>query len=350
MWQWIKRGLLAFAVCMVATGLGGLAYVWSLDLDRQPSADPNSKTADLDFMRNAVTPARGRVLAVVTSVERFPDGRKRAGFELTELSRAYYIFEANGYEVDIASPQGGSPPMRLDDDMAETDYAFLNDTKAMARLTASLRTQDVDASRYAAVYFVGGKGTMFDFPGDAAIQNIVKHVYQTGGVIGAVCHGPAALLEVALDDGTPLLRGRRATGFSNAEELFLIEDARTLFPYLLQDRMTERGAHYAEVPMYLDNVVVDGRLVSGQNPWSTWSVAEAMVRVLGHTPVARAPTREELAIQVLATYHEGGIDAARKARAARPQADKRLLLMHALMAGMQWRIGDAWRLQSLAHG
>lgn len=141
---------------------------------------------------------------------------------------------------------------------------------------------DVDASRYAAVYFVGGKGAMF--------------------------------------------------------------------PYLQQDRLVRQGARYEEGPMYLDNTVVDGRLVTGQNPWSTWSTAEAMVRALGHAPVARDPTREELAVQVLAAYHRGGVDAAREARAARPGADKRLLLMHALVAAMQGRPADAWRLQALARG
>lgn len=351
MWRWIKRGLLACVAVVLLLVMSGVVYVQTLDLDSQSPADPASTVADLDFMRHALPPTRGRILAVVSSTEYFPDGTKPAGFELTELARAYYVFKANGYDVEIASPQGGAPPMRLDgEDMVEADHAFLNDADARRKLAASLRTDAVDASRYAAVYFVGGKGTMFDFPQDQAIQALVRQVYQAGGVVGAVCHGPAALLDVVLDDGVPLLRGRQVTGFTNAEELFLIRDARMRFPYLLQDRMTEIGARHVEAPMYLDNTVVDGRLVTGQNPWSTWSTAEAMVRALGHEPVARTQTREELAVQVLAAYHKDGIDAARKARDARPQADKRLLLMHALVAGMQGRMGDAWWLQALARG
>ena len=349
--RWIKRGLLSCVALVITVAIGGVAYVCTLDLDSQPTADPRSTVADLDFMRAAVPATRGRILAVVTSTSHFPGGEKKAGFELTELARAYYVFQANGYEVDIASPQGGLPPMRIDDeDMVAADYAFLNDTRARAKLDASLRLREVDPAQYAAVYFVGGKGTMFDFPGDADLQRLVRTAYQAGGVIGAVCHGPAALLDVVLDDGTPLLRGRRVAGFSNAEELFLIEDARDRFPYLLQDRLVERGGHYVEGPMYLDNTVVDGRLVTGQNPWSTWSTAEAMVRALGHVPVARAPGRDERAVQVMAVYHREGIEAARAARAAQPDADKRLLLMHALVAGMQGRLHEAWHLQALARG
>ncbi|CAN7594096.1 type 1 glutamine amidotransferase domain-containing protein [Pseudoxanthomonas sp. LjRoot143] len=349
--RWIKRGLLACAAGLVVAVVGGFAYVHALDLDSQPPARADSTVADLDFMRDAMPATRGKILAVVTSTSHFPGGEKKAGFELTELARAYYVFRANGYEVDIASPQGGSPPMRLDDeDMVAADYAFLNDTDARRKLDDSLRLAEVDPAHYAAVYFVGGKGTMFDFPDNADLQGIVRTVYQAGGVIGAVCHGPAALLEVVLDDGTPLLRNRRVAGFSNAEELFLIKDARARFPYLLQDRLQEKGAQYVEGPMYVDTTVVDGRLVTGQNPWSTWSTAEAMVRALGHEPVARAPGRDELAVQVLAAYHRDGIDAARRARTARPDADKRLLLMHALVAGMQGRLGEAWQLQTLALG
>lgn len=351
MGRWIKWiatacGALVLVVCIV-----GFAYMRALDLDSQPAAEARSTVAELDFMRNAVAGSRGRILAVVTSTSHFPDGGKKAGFELTELARAYYVFLANGYEVDIASPRGGLPPMRRDDeDMVPADHAFLNDAGARRKLAASLRVADVDASRYAAVYFVGGKGTMFDFPDNPGIQRLVRQVYQSGGVLGAVCHGPAALLEVTLDDGKPLLRGRRVAAFSNAEELFLMEDARARFPYLLQDRILKKGGRYVEGPMYLDNTVIDGRIVTGQNPWSTWSTAEAMVRALGHVPVTRAPGRDEQAVRVMAAYHRHGIAAARQVRAALPEADKRLLLMHALVAAMQGRADDAWHLQALALG
>ncbi|AKC86960.1 type 1 glutamine amidotransferase domain-containing protein [Pseudoxanthomonas suwonensis] len=349
MWKWIKRlALSGLAVVVVLAAAIGLWW-HGLDLDSQPLADPGSTVAELAFLHAPAEP-RGRVLAVVTSTASLGDSGRRGGYELTELSRAYYTFLANGYEVDIASPDGGEPPMRTDDDMVAADYAFLNDPQARRKLAATLPLASVDPSAYAAVYFVGGKGTMFDFPGNPAIHDLVRTVYQSGGVVGAVCHGLAALLEVVLDDGTPLLRDRRVTGFTNAEELFLIKDARAVFPFLLQDGLERAGAQFVEGAMYLDNTVVDGRVVTGQNPWSTWSVAEAMVRALGHEPVVRERSGEELAVQVLHAYRRDGIDAALRLRKQLPDADKRLLLMHALVAAMQGHPGDAWRLQRLARG
>ena len=344
------RGKLRIALGIVGGGLlalvlGGWAYVQSLDLESLPKANEQATVADLDFVIDGVREPRGRILAVVTSAERLGD--KRTGFELTELSRAYWVFRANGFDVDIASPRGGTPRMVRDDDLVDADHAFLNDREAMAKLAASIPLADVDPARYAAVYFVGGKGAMLDFPGNTDIARIVQAI-QPRGVVGAVCHGPAALLGITLPDGTDALRGRRVTGFTNAEELFLMDDARERFPFLLQDALARQGARFVEAPMYLDNTVVDGRLVTGQNPWSTWSVAEAMVRALGHEPVARTTTAEEHSVRLLAEFQARGLDAALALKARLPSADRMLLLMHATIAAMQWRLVDAWRLQHLA--
>lgn len=347
MWKFVRwtAGLLFGSVLVLA--LAGWAYVESLDLEKEVSGNPAATAVDLAFVREGVQERRGRVLAVLSSTARFDQERRKGGYELTELSRAYWVFVANGYEVDIASPRGGTPPQVLDDGLVDADHAFLNDPTAQAKLADTLVLADVDPSRYDAVYFVGGKGAMFDFPGNADIARIVRDVHPRGAV-GAVCHGPAALLDLALADGTPLLAGRRVTGFSNAEELFLIEDARTAFPFLLQDALARQSAGFVEGPMYLDNTVVDGNLVTGQNPWSTWSVAESMVRVLGHEPVAREVTREEVSVELLATYHAAGMDQALARKQGAQPSSKNLLLMHALVAAMQWRLGEAWDLQRLA--
>lgn len=350
MWKWIRRLALLTAAATVLLAAGAWWYVASLDLDQEPQADRNAVAADLDFLPRNAVPARGRVLAVVSSTARFDAQRRKAGFELTELSRAYWVFLANGYEVDIASPHGGEPPMVLDDDLVDADYAFLNDATARAKLAASLPLQQVDASRYAAVYFVGGKGAMFDFLGNAAITRLLREIAPRG-VVGAVCHGPAALLAAvdAVDgDGRALLAGRRVTAFSNAEELFLIEDARTVFPFLLQDALVARGAQFAEAPPYLEYVVRDGNLVTGQNPWSTWAVAETMLRALGHEPVPRRTTAEEHSLRLLALYHREGLSAALEQKRLSPRSDKRLLLMHALVAAMRFEGRQAYALQRLA--
>lgn len=347
MWRKLKLLVLVLVVFVASVGLLGWGYVQSLDLDAEPPANPQATAADLTWLPQPAHAERGRILAVVTSTARFDQERRRGGFELTELARAYWVFVANGYAVDIASPLGGTPPMVLDEDLIEADYAFLNDPIARGRLDASLKLAEVDPALYAGVYFVGGKGAMFDFPGNPEIARIVRSI-QGRGVVGAVCHGPAALVDLQLDSGEPFLRNRRVTGFSNAEELFLIEDARTAFPFLLQDRLSSQAGAYVEGPMYLDQTVVDGRLITGQNPWSTWSVAEAMVRALGSEPVARTQTAEEISVRLLQAYVGQGLDAALTLKDQAPRSSKHLLLMHALVAAMQWQLGVAWDLQRLA--
>lgn len=327
----------------------GSAYYLSLDLDAIPKANPHAVAADQPYLKQAVTEKRGRILAVVSSAERGGPLNKKAGYELTELSRAYYAFKVNGYEVEVASPQGGKPPARIDtDDMQDIDYAFLNDAEAQAKVNQSLPLVRVDAARYDAVYIVGGKGAMFDLPGNRDVARIVLDVAQRG-VVGAVCHGPAALLGVIGPDGKPFVAGKRMTGFTNDEELFLDENARARFPFLLQDRALDRGARFVAVPNYLDNTVVDGRLVTGQNAWSTWSTVEAMIQSLGHTPVAREPGRDENSVRMLAAYQRGGMAEARAEQERVPQFDKMLVLMHAVVAAMEWRLADAFQLQRLAN-
>lgn len=347
MWRKLKLLMVVLVAFVASVGLLGWGYVHSLDLDAEPRANPAATAADLAWLPQPAGEPRGRILAVVTSTASFDQERRRGGFELTELARAYWVFVANGYAVDIASPQGGKPPMVLDEDLIEADYAFLNDPLVRGKLDASLALAEVDPTLYAGVYFVGGKGAMFDFPGNPEVARIVRDIHGRG-VIGAVCHGPAALVGLPLENGEPFLRKRRVAGFSNAEELFLIEDARAAFPFLLQDRLQSEAGAYVEGPMYLDQTVVDGRLVTGQNPWSTWSVAEAMVRALGSEPVARAQTAEEISVRLLQAYAGQGLNAALSMKRQVPPSSKHLLLMHAVVAAMQWQIGVAWDLQRLA--
>ncbi|MDQ1829144.1 type 1 glutamine amidotransferase domain-containing protein [Massilia scottii] len=338
------------AATLVLLAAGGYLYYRSLDLDKLPKVNQQFAVADLAYLKNAVAQKRGRILAVVSSTERGGPAMKRAGYELTELARAYYVFQANGYEVDIASPKGGKPPERIDlDDMGEADYAFLNDAAAQDKVVNSIALAQVDARQYAAVYFVGGKGAMYDLPDNPDVSRIVNDIAGRG-VVGAVCHGPAALLGVKLASGKALVDGRRMTAFTNEEELFLMKDARTRFRFLLEERAVAEGARFVAGPKYIDNTVVDGRLVTGQNAWSTWSVAEAMIAALGHRPVARERTAEEVSLRLLATYYRNGLGAARAEQAVLPRFDKMMVLIHSVVAAMQWRAIDAVNLQRLAKG
>lgn len=302
---------------------------------------------ELAYIAQTPEPSRGKILAVVTSTDSLGETGKYTGYELTELARAYYVFRANGFEVDIASPQGGEPPAVLDnDDMGAFDYAFLNDIEAQKKRADSIPVATVDVDQYQAIFFVGGKGAMFDFPDNKAIQSLASNAYEDGKVLGAVCHGPAAFVNATLSDGQHLLAGKMMTGFTNEEELLLVRNAENIFPFLLQDELIAKGAHFKPGPMYLEQVIQDGNLITGQNPWSVWSTAERMVKQLGYSPVLRETTPEEHTVAVMLTYdlqsyalakshlesvyiQEGG------------SVDRNLLAIHGLVSVMQGKIGKS---------
>ncbi|AOS96742.1 chaperone protein HchA [Microbulbifer aggregans] len=293
---------------------------------------------------------RGRILMVVTSASTMGEHGKGTGYELTELARSYYVFTANGFTVDIASIRGGEPPAVIDrDDMGPIEYAFLNDRQARAKLHGSIPIENANADDYRGIFFVGGKGAMFDFPGNTDIHSLVLSIYGDGGVVGAVCHGPAALTDIELEPGVPLLQGRRISSFTNEEELFLIPDAKQVFPFMLESRLRENGAVFEAGPTYLRQVSTDGRLVTGQNPWSVWALAEQMVETLGYQPVPRKVTGEEKTVELLLAYESDGLPGAKAMLETFQQAasggeeaiNRRLLAMHGIVAMMQGQTGKA---------
>ena len=256
----------------------------------------------------------GRIRIVVSGEGR-DQGKARPGYEFDELSQAWLIFKANGFTVEVASPQGGTVEPDKYNPKAPFNAALLADADAMRVLADTRKTGELKAADYAAVYVVGGKGAMFDLPRDAALSSLLADAYEHGAVIGAVCHGPAALADVRLRDGTPLVKGKTLTGFTNEEETVFGKRWATEFPWLLEDKLRERGAQWQEAPLMMAKVVVDGRLVTGQNPYSTPGVADAIVRATGRTPVARTPWRDELTMALAAQAREGDVQGAASALA-----------------------------------
>ena len=341
----VKWSFLSLAAVIVSV----LCFaVWFMNLIPSPEipkdVQKQIKPTELSYLTDHQIPDRGKILAVVTSIDKIGNTQKSTGYELTELARAYYVFQANGFDVVVASTVGGKAPMVVDkDDMREYDYAFLNDTSAMKKINNTVALESVNVDAYDAIYFVGGKGAMFDFPINKKIQHIVKNYYESGKVIGAVCHGPAALIDVTLSNGHPLLDGKQISAFTNEEELLLIPEAREIFPYLLQDQLDAKGARFNKGIMYLNQVSIDGKLVTGQNPWSTWSVAENMIRQLGYQPKYRKPSSEEKTIDLLEVYEKKGYDKAKMILKDNCQKDSRsidreLLGVHALLAAYQLRL------------
>ena len=221
-----------------------------------------------------------KVLLVVSSEGR-DGGKTRPGFEMGELAQAYSVLRANGLVVDIASPTGGAVVADRFNQQADHIKPFLADMDAQRLLQNTRRIQDVRAGEHRAIMVIGGKGPMFDLPKDTALQKLLAQHYEGGGVLAAVCHGPAALANVTLADGTALVKGRRMTGFTNEEEASFGEKWTKEFPWLLETRMRESGALWEEAALMMPKLVVDGRLITGQNPFSTAQTAEAVVRSLG---------------------------------------------------------------------
>lgn len=219
-----------------------------------------------------------RALLVLTSHGDL-GGVRPTGWFVGEAAHPWERFREAGYDVDVASIAGGVAPqdgLDLDDPVQK---AFLEDAHIAAQLADTRRLADVDPSAYDVVLYVGGHGTMWDFPDDPDVARVGRAVFEDGGVVAAVCHGPSALLGITLSDGTSIVAGRRVAGFTNAEEeaVGLTEAV----PFLLEDELVKRGATHMPAPDFTDHVVVDGRLVTGQNPQSAGSVGRAVVELLG---------------------------------------------------------------------
>ncbi len=349
----IKWALISIFSLLILLISFGAWFINLLPIEEMKKDLTNSKVEEIQYLSQNKTSKRGKILAVVTNSETMGNSGKKTGYELTELSRAYYVFEANGFEVDIASPLGGKPPVVLDDDdMGIYDYAFLNDSIAQNKASNTIAINDVSAEDYSAVFFVGGKGAMFDFPENKFIQEIVKKYYQSGKVVGAVCHGPAALVNVTLDNGTHLLENKMVSSFTNEEELLLISDAKSIFPFLLQDKLIAGGAKFNKGAMYLETISHDNNLITGQNPWSTWKLAETIIEQLGYTPKYREITGEENAGKILLVYEREGSDKAKQLIdklliQEKKSIDRLLIVSHSVIAAMNGEIGRFFGLLGL---
>lgn len=263
------------------------------------------------------TPATPPRVLIVVSGNGAGEGKTRPGFEMDELSQAYAVFTDNGLAVNIASPSGGAVTADKFDPAKPYNKRFLGDAAAVAKL-AQTRPLSATGDGYDAVFIIGGKGAMFDLPVNADLKTLLAKTDAAGGVVGAVCHGPAALVNVPLADGRTLVRGRRVTGFSNAEEVLFGKRWAAQFPVLLEDGLRGAGGQFSAAPMMLEHVVTDGRLVTGQNPYSTPAAAEAVVRALGRTPVARQPWADERSIALVSRILAGQGAEARRLLAANP--------------------------------
>ncbi|MEM7549433.1 MAG: DJ-1/PfpI family protein [Bacteroidota bacterium] len=247
--------------------------------------------------------AKQKVLIVVTNNQYVQvniagkDTVVAGGYELSEVSEAYNIFTESGFRVDFMSPKGGKTFYEPEEDMKEVNKEFIAKTDVMEQLENSLSPSQVNANDYAAIYFAGGK-TMWDFPESKELGQLAVSIYEAKGIVGAVCHGPAALVNAKLSDGTYLVAGKKVSSFTDREEQ-LFSKAAKLLPFYLQEKLTSLGVHFQEAPPLFNQTVVDGRLVTGQNPLSTYSVANEMVKLMGKKAVERSWTDMSYTLEVI---------------------------------------------------
>lgn len=223
-----------------------------------------------------------KILIVLTSHDQLGDTGKKTGFWLEEFAAPYYVLKDAGAAITLASPKGGQPPLDpisdLPENQTELTKRFRTDAAAQTELANTNKLGDVSADDFDAVFYPGGHGPMWDMPDNARSIALIEAFVKAGKPVGAVCHAPVALGNVRGKDGEYLVKGRRVTGFTNAEEEAVGLTA--VVPFLLEDRLKERGGIFSKGADWAPYVQVDGRLVTGQNPASSGPAAEALLKLL----------------------------------------------------------------------
>jgi putative intracellular protease/amidase len=219
-----------------------------------------------------------KVLIALTSHGELGSTGRSTGFYLPEAAYPWKAFTDAGYTVDLVSVQGGRPPMDGIDPSDPVQRAFLDDPQMSVKLENTPRPDQVKPTDYDAILYAGGHGAMWDFPDSTRLAEIARDIYESNGVVAAVCHGPAGLVNIVLSDGRYLVDGKEVAAFTNDEEaaVGLTEDV----PFLLQTRLEQRGAKHSGAPNFQPWVVLDGRLVTGQNPASATDVAAQVLTIL----------------------------------------------------------------------
>lgn len=223
------------------------------------------------------------ILLVVTSADQLGSAPGSTGYWLEEVAAPYYVFTDAGYEVQIASPQGGTPPRDPESDKSEhkdkDSLRFEADTNASQKLANSILLSTTTPADYAAVFFAGGHGTMTDFPTDADIIRTVEAFTASGKPVASVCHGPACLVSARDTEGRPIIQGKRFTCFTNAEERAAGAEKRV--PFLLQSTLEQQGGIFCGGETFASCAVTDGNIITGQNPASGAQTAQLVLNMLG---------------------------------------------------------------------
>ena len=219
-----------------------------------------------------------KVLFVLTSHAQKGNTGEPTGYYLSEVSHPWEVLHKAGYEIDFVSPKGGNPPVdgfKLEDPV---NKEFWENKTYNIKIKNTLKPSQVNTKNYVAVFYAGGHGTMWDFPDNADLHRITRNIYEQGGVVAAVCHGPAGLVNIKLSDGKYLVDSKKINAFTNEEETAV--KLEKVVPFLLEDKLKERGAIFEKSAMWQPHITIDQRVITGQNPQSARGVGEAILKEL----------------------------------------------------------------------
>jgi putative intracellular protease/amidase len=230
-----------------------------------------------------------KIVMVLTSHDTLGSTGRKTGFWLEEFASPYFVFRDAGVELTLASPKGGRPPIDPKSDLPENQTPamarFKQDARAQKELSQTVKLETIKSEDYETVFYVGGHGPMWDLAESPVSIALLESFYNSGKVIALVCHSPGLLRHVSYG-GQPLVKGKRVTGFTNGEEAQV--QLTHVVPFLVEDELMRLGAIFEKVRDWQPHAVVDGRLVTGQNPASSTVAAQALLNVVGRKAASAA--------------------------------------------------------------
>lgn len=228
------------------------------------------------------------VLFVLTSHSELGDTGKKTGFWVEEFAAPYYVMADEGVDVTIASPKGGQPPIdpksEAPEAQTEATKRYYADEALKEKVATTKKITEVNAADFDAVFYPGGHGPMWDLYDDKDSIALIQNFWAAGKPVAAVCHAPSALLNVKDENGDPLVKGKKVTGFTNTEEEGV--QLTDVVPYLLEDELKAKGGHYSKGSDWSSYVVKDGMLITGQNPASSEEAAKKLLALLEKSTAA----------------------------------------------------------------
>ncbi|OCA72757.1 thiamine biosynthesis protein ThiJ [Chryseobacterium contaminans] len=221
-----------------------------------------------------------KILFVVTSHDKKGSTDEKTGYYLGEVSHPWEVLHKAGYDIDFVSPKGGTPPVDGFDLKDPINKEFWENKEYKNKIDHSLTPSQVNPKEYSTIFYAGGHGAMWDLTDNKELANIASIIYENGGIVAGVCHGPAGLVNIKLNNGKYLVDGKKINAFTNEEESAV--KLTDVVPFLLENKLKERGAKFEKSGLWQNHVVSDQRVITGQNPQSAKSVGEAILKELNN--------------------------------------------------------------------